>query len=53
MSFLFEIAMCYSVFFLKIHLKLITLLPAGKTQLMEHDTPWRKAVFHLSRNPVG
>ena len=24
---------------------LITLLPAGKTQLMEHDTPWRKVVF--------
>ena len=24
---------------------LITLLPAGKTQLMEHDTPWCKVVF--------
>ena len=24
---------------------LVTPLPAGKTQLMEHDTPWRKAVF--------
>ena len=24
---------------------LITLLPAGKTQLMEHDTPWGKATF--------
>ena len=23
----------------------LTLLPAGKTQLMEHDTPWRKVVF--------
>ena len=32
---------------------LVTLLPAGKTQLMEHDTPWHKAVYRSSRNPVG
>ena len=32
---------------------LITLLPAGKTQLMEHDTPLGQGSFRSSRNPVG
>ena len=32
---------------------LITLLPAGKTQLMEHDTPLGEGCFRSSRNPVG
>ena len=32
---------------------LITLLPAGKTQLMEHDTPLGQGSFRPSRNPVG
>ena len=35
------------------HSSLETLLPAGKTQLMEHDTAWHKVVFRSSRNPVG
>ena len=32
---------------------LVTLLPAGKTQLMEHDTPLGQGSFRSSRNPVG
>ena len=31
----------------------LTLLPAGKTLLMEHDTSWGKAVFRSSHIPVG
>ena len=33
-------------------MNLLTLLPAGKTQLMEHDTPRGQDCFRSSRNPV-